>query len=178
MYDIDDDEAEEEEEDGLEGDFEWAVGPEPPQEPGLVSTAQGPGITAAQGPGLEDDASGIRLNNVWHDPRVQGDFSLWKTGPRLTMPTVSTPTPTTTTATGTSQPSQNITSAGTATTSAATSSSNSIYTYYTGLKDRLGDTNLGQAACSNTPLGAITYQVHQKRYSNLKLTNQPSSLTN
>jgi len=163
MYDIDDNE-EEEEEDGLEGDFDWAVGPEPAQEPVLVPTAQVPGLTA-QGPGLEDDASGIRLNNVWHDPRVQGDFSLWKTGPRLTMPTVNTPTPVSTTAsslsTAQSQPSQPAQNSA----SAVATTSSSIYTYYTGLKDRLGDTNLGQAACSNTPLGAITYQVHQKRYS-------------
>ena len=178
FYDIDNDNEEgEEEEDGLEGDFDWAVGPEPESGEKSGLAAQDPGLglgLAAQDPGLVDEVPGIRLNNVWHDQRVQGDFSLWKTGPRLMMPSVNTRTPTlaststttTTTTTQSAQLSQNIASGGasagagtTATATGSATTSSSIYTYYTGLKDRLGDTNLGQAACSNTPLGAITYQV-------------------
>ena len=183
FYDIDNDNEEgEEEDDGLEGDFDWAVGPEPESE----LAADKPGL-AAQDPGLVDEVPGIRLNNVWHDQRVQGDFSLWKTGPRLMMPSVNIPTPpattsTTTTTTQSAQSSHNLTSGGasasgsagagtTATAIGGSTTSSSIYTFYTGLKDRLGDTNLGQAACSNTPLGAITYQVsHSQSLATLSLT--------
>ena len=200
FYDIDNDNEEgEEEDDGLEGDFDWAVGPEPEselaadkpglaaQDPGLGLAASGPGLgLAAPEPGLVDEVPGIRLNNVWHDQRVQGDFSLWNTGPRLMMPSVNIPTPpattsTTTTTTQSAQSSHNLTSggasasgsagAGTAATAiGGSTTSSSIYTFYTGLKDRLGDTNLGQAACSNTPLGAITYQVsHSQSLATLSL---------
>ena len=149
LYDDNDNDDDDEVDDGLEGDFDWAVGPEQglgPESapaPGLAAKSQGPGLPqsqgpgiAAHGPGLDDEVSGIRLNNVWHDPRVQGDFSLWRTGPRLMMPSAATPAATTAASSGpvVTQPQ-----------SSQTVTASSIYTYYTGLK--VPHTPLNTQAC-------------------------------
>jgi hypothetical protein len=88
---------------------------------------------------------------------VAGDFSLWRAGPRLRMPHASIPPPasptgpTTTTAT---------TAAPLMPPAAPALPALSVYSYYAGLRDRLGDTSLGQAAALPTPaIGYYTYQV-------------------
>ncbi len=126
---------------------------------------------------------------------MEGDFALWRSGPRLRMPRLCVPSPSAGMVSGgrggggngsgngggtgkssvkgngssSSGSSGNgiVSSATTATTTASAtataavgSAGPSVYSFYAGLKDRLGDTNLGQAASAATPMiGYYTYQV-------------------
>ena len=103
--------------------------------------------------------------------QVAGDFSLWRAGPRLRMPKAAIPAPTSPAA-----------AAATAVAAAAAAKAGSkhstasapvpapapvpavptlsVHSFYAGLRDRLGDTSLGQAAALPTPaIGYYTYQV-------------------